>query len=218
MDYQLARWMALGAIAGPLVFDTSSLVAGWARPSYSLVRQPLSALAIGGIGSTWMRGAFLAYSALVSAGVAGAAVALRRDMARASPWAWVVPALLFTSPVGVFVAGVWTMEPRSAALHTAGAQLAFGTQPLLLPLVGAVLCRSPRWRVVGYCMLVAGAVSAACLVGFVCSVPFEQMASPDGGGTLGLWQRALALAVQGAYVALGWRAFTRLTIAGRREA
>jgi hypothetical protein len=54
-------------------------------------------------------------------------------------------------------------------------------------------------------MLAAGPLTLALLVGFSTSVPPSEMVT--GGGSFGLWQRALIVEVLSWYAAIGWRAF-----------
>jgi hypothetical protein len=55
---QATRWLALGAVVGPVLFDLAWLVLGLLRPGYSPVSQQVSVLAIGQ-GGVFMRVAFL---------------------------------------------------------------------------------------------------------------------------------------------------------------
>lgn len=62
------RWLALGAVVGPVLFDFAWIIMGSLRPGYSFVSRPVSALAIGTNGD-FMRLAFLLYGLLVTSGV-----------------------------------------------------------------------------------------------------------------------------------------------------
>lgn len=150
-----------------------------------------------------MRVAFLLNGLLVTVGVIAASRAFRPRLGRGAYRTCLV--LLLISPLGVLWDGIFTMDHLS--LHNVGAQAAVGTVIVALPLAGLILRRSPEWRRFGTLLLLAGPLTVALLIGFVTSVPLEQMAT--GGGRYGLWQRALAIETQAWYAALGWLAFRR---------
>jgi hypothetical protein len=76
---QATRWLALGAIVGPIVFMLAWLVLGELRPGYSPVRQQISELALGPNG-VLMGGAFVLGGLLVLAGVVGFFRATRAEV------------------------------------------------------------------------------------------------------------------------------------------
>jgi len=197
-----ARWLALGAIAGPVLFTLAWIVLGPLHPGYSPVSEQMSVLAVGPNGG-FMRAAFVLYGVLVTVGVIAIFQGLEGELGLVSRWVCTV--LLLLSPLGVFWAGIFTMD--HLALHTVGAVVGLGTPVITLPIVGLVLRRAPRWRRFGTLMLLGGPLTLALLVGFSNSVPQSVMRTGGAGGSLGLWQRALGIEVQAWFVAMGWLAF-----------
>lgn len=197
------RWLALGAVVGPVLFDFAWIIIGSLRPGYSFVSRPVSALAIGTNGD-FMRLAFLLYGLLVTSGVIAGFKRIICEMGIMARLASAV--LLSISPLGVLWDGIFTME--APEMHTLGAVVAFSTPIIAFPIVGILLRRVPGWRRFGVWMLLGCPLTLALLIGFMQSVPPSEMAS--GGGNLGLWQRALLLEVQAWYMAYGWLAFRAL--------
>jgi hypothetical membrane protein len=113
--------------------------------------------------------------------------------------------LLILSPLGMVWVGIFTL--KTLALHKLGAEVAFGAPVIAFPIVGVILRRVPSWRRFGTWMILGGPLTLALLVGFYGSVPRSEMAM--GGGSYGLWERALILEIQGWYVAMGWLASQR---------
>jgi len=193
----LALWLPLGAIVGPIVFDVAWLLMGHLRPGYSPVGRPISALAVGPDGF-FVRTAFLLYGVLVTVGTVSALRSVRLELGAVARWACTL--LLVLSPLGILWAGVFTMD--AMGLHIAGAQVGCGSPIIVLPIAGLLLRRAPSWRRFGTWMLLGGPLTIALTVGFMQSVPLSAMAT--GGGTFGLWQRALFLEIQAWYVAIAW--------------
>lgn len=199
------RWLALGAVVGPVLFVLASVVLGLLRPGYSPVSQQVSALAIGPNG-VFMRAAYVLYGPLVIVGVIAVFRGFKHELGAVACWACTV--LLVLSPLGILWAGIFTMN--TLALHLVGAQLAFSTPIIVLPIAGFVLRRVPNWRRFGtWMMVIGGPLTLALLIGFIMSVPPSVLATVAGGGSLGLWQRALGIEVFAWYVAMGWLAFCR---------
>jgi|SRR5215472_13312512 len=203
---QATRWLALGAVVGPVMFVLASVVLGLLRPGYSSVSQQVSALAIGPNG-VFMRAAYMLCGPLVIVGVIAVFRGFKHELGEVACWACTV--LLVLSPLGILWAGIFTMNPETLALHLVGAQLAFTTPIIALPIAGFVLRRVPYWRRFGTWLLLGSPLTLAVLIGFIMSVPPSVLATVAGGGNLGLWQRALGIEVFAWFVAMGWRAFRR---------
>ncbi len=197
-----SRWLMLGAVVGPVLFTLAAFALAPLHPGYSIVSQPMSALAIGPNGE-FMRAAFLLYGFLVTIGVIAVFQSLKHELGAAARLVCTV--LLALSPLGILWAGIFTMAPETLGLHTLGATVAFSTPIIVFPVVGLILRRAPSWRHFGTWMLLGGPLTLALLIGFTMSVPPSQMVT--GGGSFGLWQRALAIEVFAWYTALGWIAF-----------
>jgi hypothetical protein len=82
-----------------------------------------------------------------------------------------------------------------------------GTPVISFLIVGLVLRRVPEWKRFGTWMLVGCPLTLVLLVGFSMSVPPSELAT--GGGSLGLWQRALIIEVQAWFMIMGWLTFRR---------
>jgi Protein of unknown function (DUF998) len=193
-------WIALGAIAGPILFIVAWLVLGPARPGYSSIGQPISALAIGARGG-YMRAAFLFNGVLTTGGVIVASRTFRGGLS--SGPRWICTALLLLSPLGVLWDAVFTMDRLT--LHTIGAQAAVGSALIGFPVAALALRRVQPWRRFASWLWWGVPLTLVLLIGFTTSVPLTQMAT--GGGRYGLWQRGLGIEVQAWYVAMGWLAF-----------
>jgi len=202
-----ARWLALGAIAGPVLFTLAWMVLGPLRPGYSSVSQQMSTLAVGPNGG-FMRAAFLLYGLLVAVGVVAIFQGLRHELGAVGRWTCTV--LLLLSPLGVLWAGIFTID--HLAMHTIGVVVGLGTPVITFPIVGLLLRRVPGWRRLGTLMLLGGPLTLALLIGFSNSVPQSVMRAGGGGGSLGLWQRAMGIEVQAWFVALAWLAYRHATV------
>lgn len=200
----LDQWLALGMLVGPVLFTLGAFALAPLHPGYSIVSDQMSALAVGPNGAL-MRSLFLLYGVLVSVGVVVLFHAQRHQLG--AMVRWTCTALLLLSPLGILWAGICTMD--HLALHTVGAQLALGTPVLAFPIVGLLLRRTRTWRRFGTFMILGGPLSLALLIGFTTSVPLSVLSSGAGAGSLGLWQRALAIEVFAWYAAMGWLAFSR---------
>jgi hypothetical protein len=195
-----AGLLPLAAIGGSIVFDVAWLVMGHLRPGYLPASRPISALAVGPDG-VFVRTAFLLYGALVTVGTVSALRSAKQELGAVARWACTL--LLILSPLGILWAGLFTMD--AMFLHIVGAQVGCGTPIIALPIAGLLLRRAPSWRRLGTWMLLGGPLTMVLTAGFMQSVPLSEMAT--GGGTFGLWQRALFLEIQAWYVAIAWMAF-----------
>src|SRR5258708_6060634 len=200
---QATRWLALGAVVGPVLGTLGGIVLGFLRPGYSPISQQISALGIGPHGA-FMDAAFMLTGLLCIVAVIAVFQGLKNELGTAVRWT--CTALLLLSPFGLLWIGIFTMN--TLALHLVGTQLAFVTPIIALPIAGFVLRRVPSWRRFGTWMIVIGGpLTLALLIGFIMSVPVSERVT--GGGSYGVWERALASEVLGWYVAMGWLAFRR---------
>ncbi len=200
-----ARWLALGCVIGPVLFTLAWFVLGFLSPGYEVggdwispfspISQPISGL---GMGETapYMNTAFILGGLLTIVGVAA-------TMATVAPGAIRVGVLLALSPLGMVVAGVFTLD--ALAPHFAGFFLVAATPAISFPVAGAFFRTLPRWRRFGTWLLVAGPATLLFLVAYL--VSFDQAAAGANEGVAGVTSRLLGLAVHVWYVAMGWRAF-----------
>jgi Protein of unknown function (DUF998) len=206
-----ARWLALGAILGPVLFTLSWFVLGFLSPGYTLwgtriapyspISQPVSGLGLGPT-ALYMNTAFVLSGLLLLAGVAGAFQGIQEMSAVARRTCAVLLAL---SPLGVVVDGFFTLE--TMMVHSVGFLLAAGTPVLSFLVTGLLLRRAPHWRRFGNWLLLGSPLTLVLVVLFFAS--FNPTASGAGLGVAGLTQRVLILEVHAWFVALGWLAFGR---------
>jgi hypothetical membrane protein len=209
---EATRWLALGAVAGPVLFTLAWFVLGFLSPGftifgtviepYSPVSQPISGL---GLGSTapLMNAAFVLSGILLMAGVIGVFRTMTASDRPAARWA--CAALLALSPLGLVIAGIFTLEDPLP--HLIGFLLATGTPVLSFLAAGFFLRGMPRWRRFGTWLLLGSPLTLLLVVLFF--LTFDQAAIVAGDGVAGLTQRILAVEVLAWFVAMGWLAFRR---------
>ncbi len=198
---ETARWPALGAVVGPVLFMLAWFVLGLMRPGYSPVRQQLSDLAVGANGGL-MTAAFVVGGLLLLAGVVGIFQGIREMDAAAR---WICTVLLALSPLGGIVVGAF--NETQVVGHVTGAILAFQTPVIGFLVTGLVIRRSPRWRRIGNWLLLASPLTLALVFVFLQTGPPGAPLTPAGLG--GLTERALVLEIHAWFVALGWLTFRR---------
>ena len=211
------RILALGCVAGPLLFTVAWFVLGFGNSGYEIegvwigpydpVVQPISGL---GMGETapYMNAAFILGGLLTVVGVIGAYGVIAAAAADPPPVAARVGvALLALSGVGLILAGVFTIE--QTALHLLGFILVAGLPVVAFPLLGRYLRGIPDWRRFGTSLLAAGPLILLLLVIYLASFDEEQVSA--GTGVAGLTSRLLAVGAHAWFVALGVRAARRAT-------
>src|SRR3712207_6385756 len=107
---QSARWLALGAVAGPVLFTLAWFVLGFLSPGYTLfgtliapyspISQPISGLSLGPT-APFMNAAFVLGGLMLLAGVIGIFQTMTPTDRPAARWA--CAALLALSPLGMVV-------------------------------------------------------------------------------------------------------------------
>ncbi len=209
---EATRWLALGAVAGPALFTFSWLILGFLSPGftifgtliapYSAISQPISGLGLGPT-APFMNSAFVLSGVLLMAGVIGVFGTMRTSSRPALRWACAT--LLALSPLGLMVAGIFTLEEPLP--HLIGFLLATGTPVLSFLVAGVFLRGLPRWRRFGSWLLLGSPLTLVLVVLFF--LTFDPAAAGAGLGVAGLTQRILALEVLAWFVAMGWLAFRR---------
>jgi hypothetical membrane protein len=203
-------WLALGAVAGPVLFTLGWFVLGFISPGYtmwgtriapySIISQPLSGLGMGPTGPL-MNAAFIASGLLIVIG----AVGVFRAMPELSPSArWIGTAVFALPGVGSLIDGIFTLE--HFFFHFLGFGLAL-TTVVGFPVIGYLLRRVPGWRALGSWLIVAGPVTLALTVVYFAT--FTPTIEGVQHGVAGLTERILVLELQAWYVAIGWLAFRR---------
>ena len=208
---EIARWLTLGAVAGPILFTLAWLVLGFVSPGftifgtlvepYSPISQPISGLGLG-ITAPYMNAAFVLGGLLIMAG----AVGIFQSIPEISPVArWSGAALLALSGLGMVMAGIFILE--SFLPHMVGVLLGLGTPVLSFLVAGLLLRRIPRWRRFGSWLLLGSPLTLVLLV--LSFATFDPVASGAGLGIAGLTQRILVVVVHAWIASLGWLALRR---------
>jgi hypothetical membrane protein len=203
----LERWLALGAVAGPLLFVLAFTVAGLLRPGYSPVDQAISDLGIDEHG--WIVNGSLV---ILGLSLVGFAVSFSRSVRPRSPRALRVAsaALLAAVGVGYAVAGIF---PETNPLHwQLGAPLVYGGATVGFLLAGLLLRRRPAWRGWGSVTLLASLATLVLVALTFYTFSFYEFTSgPSPVGQYGgLMERVLFIEILAWYAAVGWRLFRPL--------
>jgi len=196
---EFSRWLALGAVAGPLVLTLAWLVLGALRPGFSHISQPISGLGVGP-NAPWMNLAFELSGLLTLAGLVGAFRTIQELGVGAR---CICIALLAPSPLGGAMDGVFTYQ--SFFLHFVGFLIAFGTAVPGFLVAGTLLRRIPSWRRFGGWLMLAGPLTLALTGLFL--VTFNPADAGAGRGVAGLTERVALIELQAWFAALGWLAF-----------
>lgn len=207
-----SRLLAVGAIAGPVLFTLAWLMLGFVSPGYTIwdiriepyspISQPISGLGLG-ITAPFMNAAFIAGGLLIMAGAAGIFQNIPEMDAKAR---WSCTLLLALIGLGMLMDGIFTLE--SIMAHTAGFLLGNGMPVLSFPVIGFMLRRIPGWRRFGSWLLAGSPLTLALL--FPSFLTFDPIAAGTGLGTAGLAQRILVTEVLFWPVMMGWRTLQRL--------
>lgn len=210
LDKTSSRRLALGCVIGPTLFTVAWFVLGFVSPGYevggdwispfSAIAQPISGL---GMGQTapYMNTAFVLAGVITIIGVTATMMVIappgtNRTATRAGT-------LLALSPLGLVVAGVFTLDAPGP--HFAGFFLVAATPAVSFPVAGVYFRTIPRWHRFGTWLLVAGPVTLLFLAAYLIS--FDQATTAANQGIAGLTSRLLGLAVHIWYVIMGWKAF-----------
>jgi hypothetical protein len=193
------RWLAFGAVAGPIFFLVAYTILGFLRPGYSLVSEQVSGLGVGA-NATAMNASFVIMGLLMFVGVIGIFHNMKVLSAAAR---WVCIILLELSPIGAIICGLYTFETFS--LHFIGFFLACGTPVLYYLVVGLLLRRVPLYRRIGSWLIIGSPLTLILL--YVFFTTFDYLHTDVG--IAGLVERILILEVHAFYLALGWLVFNR---------
>jgi len=209
----VARWLALGAISGPILFTLAWVILGALSPGYtawgvriapySPISQPISGLGLGPT-ATFMNAAFVLSGLLILVGVVGIFLSIR-EMGALARWSCIV--LLVLLPLGMVVDGFFTLE--SFLPHTAGFLLGCATPVLSFAFIGLMLRRVEGFRRFGSWLLLGSPLTLALLI--VYFLTFTPTVAGIQTGVAGLVERILIIEVQAWFVALGWLAFRRVS-------
>lgn len=213
-----ARWMALGAIAGPVLFTVAWLVLGWVSPGFTIFGtriEPYSPISAGisglGLGPTapYMNAAFVLTGILLGTGVVGAVYCIP-ELSVGARRTCIVSLCL--TPLGSVMDGLFTLE--SFFPHFVGAALGFGSPIVSFVVCGLVLRGVSSWRRFANWLLLGSPLTLALTVLYFST--FTPTAEGARTGVAGLTERVLVLEVLAWFVALGWLAFRRSGHGGRK--
>ncbi len=207
----VARWLVLGAVAGPILFTLAWVILGALSPGYtawgtriapySPISQPISGLGLGPT-APFMNAAFILSGLLILVGVVGIFQSVR-EMGALARWSCIV--LLALSPLGMVVDGFFTLE--SFLPHTAGFFLGCATPVLSFAVIGLLLRRFTGFRRFGTWLLLGSPLTLALLILYF--LTFSPTVAGIQTGVAGLTERILGIEVQAWFVVLGWLAFRR---------
>src|SRR6266566_2345006 len=208
---ETTRWLALGAVAGPVLFTVAWFVLGFLSPGFTIFGtqiapySPVSAGISGlGLGPTapFMNAAFVLNGLLLAVGVVGTFHSIR-EMSAVARWSCTV--LLGLAPLGSIVDGIFTLE--SFLPHFVGFGLSLGTPILSFLITGLLLRRIPRWRRFANRLLLGSPLTLALLILYFAI--FSPTAEGAKTGVAGLIERILIVEVLTWFVAMGWLALRR---------
>jgi len=209
-----AQWLALGAVAGPILFTISWIVLGVLQPATKnmfgvmggasgAISNPISGLGVGPQAQLF-NASFVLCGLILLVGVIGVFQTTRAD---ARPVArWVNTVLLALSPLGLAMAGIYSLA-SSILLHTVAAALLFLTPVVSFLVAGFFFRRIPDWRRFGSWLLLGSLLTLLLLILYVAT--FNQATVAAGQGIAGLTERILLVEVHAWFVAMGWLAFRR---------
>jgi Protein of unknown function (DUF998) len=208
---EATRWLALGAVVGPVLFTLAWFILGFLSPGYtawgtriapySPISQGISGLGLG-ITAPFMNTAFVLCGLFLLAGAVGIFQGIR-EMGAVARWSCTV--LLALSALGSVVDGIFTLE--SFLPHMVGFLLGVASPVLSFVVIGLLLRRVQRWRRFGSWLLLASPLTLVLLVLFF--LTFSPTVAGTQTGVAGLTERILAVEVQAWFVVMGWLAFRR---------
>jgi hypothetical protein len=181
-------WLGIAGPIGGIGFTILYTVLGAARAGYRPTRQLISALGTGSNGPALNIGFVLA-GLLIIIGVVGFGRSLVGVTAGRRS---VVNVLLAIPLLGLIVCGFFHMD-TNLLVHTIGAQLACGLPIATFSIAAGLLWRTARktsiWLIVSACL----ALLALLGYMFLSTTTYTDFSSVAGGGTIGVWERILAI-------------------------
>lgn len=204
-----AKWLALGIVAGPILFTHAWLILGFLSPGftmfgtlispYSPISQSISGLGLGPT-AVYMNAAFILSGLLVMVGAIGTFQCFHELSVGTRK---VSTTLFALSGLGMAMDGIFTLG--SVLLHTIGFLMGTGIPVAGFLVLGKSFRRIPGLKRLGNWLLLASPLTLALLVLYFST--FDPIASMEGLGVAGLTQRILVIEVHVWLVALGWKAY-----------
>jgi len=183
-----ASWLGIAAPIGGIGFTVLYTALGAARHGYSPTRQLISALGAGPAGLPLNIG-FVLGGVLLILGVIGFA----RSLGEIRSGRRSAVAILLAAPLlGLMVCGFFHMD-TNLTIHTIGAQLACGLPIVTFSIAAGLLWRTSRRTAVW--LVVSAVLALLALLGymFLSTTDYSEFSSIAGGGTIGVWERVLAI-------------------------
>lgn len=210
----VARWLALCAAVGPVLFTLAWVVLGFLSPGYTLwgkriapyspISQPVSGLGLGPT-APFMNTAFVLSGLLTIVGVIGIFQTTKTSSRIVA--CRVCTVLVILSPVGSVVDGIFTLESSGFIHLFVGFLLGCLTPVVSFLVTGLFFRRIPNFRRFGTWLLLGSPLTLVLLVLFF--LTFNAIASGDNQGVAGLTERILIVEIQAWYVAMALLAFRR---------
>jgi hypothetical membrane protein len=209
---RVAHWLALGAVAGPVLFTLAWITLGLLQPATltpfgvigglsGTISNPISGLGVGPNAAAF-NAAFVVCGLLQLVGTVGAMESIASSGRR--PRRTLCEVLLPISPLALALVGFFTLA-NALLLHIVLGTLLFVTPVVGFLVTGLYLRGIPAWRRFGSMLVLASPLTLLLFVAY--SVSFDQATAAAGFGVAGLTERILMLEIQAWYVALGWLAF-----------
>lgn len=212
--HPVARWLALCAAVGPVLFTLAWVVLGFLSPGYTLwgkhiapyspVIQPVSGLGLGPT-APFMNTAFVLNGLLSIVGVIGIFQITKTSSRVGARRACTV--LLILSPLGSLTDGIFTLQTSGFIHLFVGFLLGAATPVVSFVVTGLFFRRIPTFRRFGTWLLLGSPLTLVLLVLFF--LTFNAIATGDNQGVAGLTERILVLEIQAWYVVMGLLAFRR---------
>lgn len=205
------RWLAFGAVAGPVLFILAWFILGFLSPGYtawgvriapySPISQGISGLGMG-VTAPFMNSAFILCGVLTLAGVVGIFQGMRQMPPSAR---WTCTVLLALTPVGMAVDGIFTLETFLA--HMIGFLLAVVGAILGFAVAGLLLRRIESFRRFGTWLLLGSPLTLVLTILYF--LTFSPTVAGTRTGVAGLTERILVVELLAWFVALGALALKR---------
>jgi hypothetical membrane protein len=197
------RVLALGGIAGPLVFTLLIVICGARRPDYDHFNQFISELGETGAPDA----ALMNLAGFIPAGLLNAALGLALSRVGRGPRALAAAILIVVFGLGMAAAGVFSCDPgchqqgvsTEATLHHMVSGIAFISAIVGIGLSATVYRRLPAWQDLWRFSAFTSAVAFLLLV--------VMNASIDSRALTGFWQRLFLATLFVWCGVVGWRSW-----------
>ena len=204
----MARLLALGGVAGPIIFTVMTVAMAALRPGYSHASMFISELGAAGTSNAHL----MNFAAFVPTGLLLAAFGGELGHAMTGRWEKVGAVFVVLFGTGIFLDGLLACDPGcpqgsgslANQIHNAVAPAVFVLVTIAIGIFGARFRRLEEWRALAAYSIASSLVAAVTFVGLAQSI--------NARVTTGLWQRAFLTTV------FLWCAVIGLRLARRRTA